>query len=162
MAYITIVRKGDLFSNHSSFKTACIAYGWNYDNLKRKSGGVPLSVGDYIVERQEKEMTIECQRLAAYLITPFYQAHDWDGEGEDGDNVKVIFEFGESRDYIIEAWISIESEINEVATDAVGHDLEYVDTTVYISHIVSVIDHDGTEVKMTEKVYDFLMRQLKV
>lgn len=162
MANITIVRKGDSFSNHSSFKTACIAYGWSYDDLRRQHGGVPSSVGDYLIERHEKEMTIECQKLKQYLSSDFDQSHDWDDEGDDGDSKKIIWEFGKARDYIVEGWVSIRSERNEVATDALGYDLEYIETTADINEIVSVVDSDGIEVNMTAEVENLLIEKLSL
>lgn len=134
---ITVITRGRLKSYHTSFKKACLCYGWDY-NVAIK-GGTPKVWNGYKITRVETDTSIVDLRILDLLEKNPVRA------GWPEDNTKDYDYFtAYLGDWNIEGSISISNRDYDIGTHR--GTLVETETTLKVDEIGEVINEEGDNV----------------
>lgn len=157
---VTIVsRKGD-FSIHASFKKACLAYGWNYEQYK---GRVQNQIDDYLIHKIPLEVTIDCLQLMEIMTRN--EAVIKSEKNEDGLYVVTISTINHEYKIVCD-YETIHEPANYVQTDR-GREMEYAAydydelTEVQMAFKIDE-DGNGEAIELDDYTNDFILNYIEI
>lgn len=136
---LTIITKGSYRSYHTSFKKACLVYGWDYKEAIK--GGTPPIWNDYIITKEVTNVTIPEMKLIDTMVKNFKQTNSWDCDNE---NDFADVEWTIEDEWVIQGNISIRSERCVASTDR--GDEEWTEHHYEVEEITAVFDPLGNNV----------------
>lgn len=161
---ITVIKSHRNRSYHTSFKKACLAYGWDYTEAIK--GGTPKVWKGYKIAKVETEVSIPDLLLQDFLLTKFEQYDEWHRDTE-RDYAEVTWILGEEK-YVLEGSVSISSESGSNSTGNAYSDSQgggdWYEWDYDNIEINSIIDVNGEEIidSICNDTINVLIKELEV
>ena len=161
---ITVIKSHKNRSYHTSFKKACLVYGWDYTEAIK--GGTPKVWNGYKIDKVETEVTIPDLLLQDFLLTKFEQKDYWHGD-TDKSYSEVTWVLGDEK-YVLKGGVSIskksgsDSTGNDYSDSQGGGDWEELD--FYDIELDSILDVRGEEIidTLSMDTIEILIEELEV
>lgn len=138
---ITVVKKGNRISVHSSFKKACEAYGWNYDGFGKR---FQEEVDGHKIRKIPMGVTINC-----FILVDFCASHKSSQivSKMDSSTYEVTFSTMD-EEYRIEVLTSEEYEPENIIDGQVESGGYYWDNPTEVLKVEKITDDGPIEVKI--------------
>lgn len=157
---IVVVTKNKKMSLHTSFKKACVCYGWPYDQIIRK--GMPNEYAGHKIKKMPTDFTVHEIRLMQLITGECKYTHNFSGDF-DSSSEHVDF-YLNNEEYQIRILYHLESEWETGGSDENGREETYKTGEATPSHLVEVLDPEGDIVtgSISDEVYERLTEYLTI